>query len=90
MIEHMAPVKCLISIGSRQPWCSPPTCSGVSVTPYSIHTVRLQVEEGRQWREAMQRALAHWSQRSLYAGFAQWLLYTLVRTTAYVPVTVAY
>ena len=38
----------------------------------------VQAEEGRQWRAAMQRALAHWSLRLLYAGFAQWLLYAQV------------
>ena len=37
-----------------------------------------KVEEARQWRAAMQRALAHWSLRLLYAAFAQWLLYAQV------------
>ena len=36
------------------------------------------MEEGRQWRGAMQAALAHWNQRALYAAFAQWRLYLRV------------
>jgi hypothetical protein len=37
-----------------------------------------QVAEGREWHAAMERALSHWSDRALYAAFAQWLLYVQV------------
>ena len=43
-----------------------------------------QVEEGRQWRAAMQGALSHWSLRLLYACYAQWLLYAQVMTAPHV------
>lgn len=38
-----------------------------------------QGKEAREWKASMQRALAHWSDHTLYGGFAQWHIFTRVR-----------
>ena len=56
-----------------------PVLHGLKAQGKEMICITMQVTEAREWHTAMERAMSHWTDRALYAAFAQWHIFAQVR-----------